>query len=61
MSEKTYEIEIKCGNCFHNWKQSFLFGFDVKRGSAYEDILICNEEWVKCPNCGSKKTHKLIA
>ena len=57
MPKDTYDLKLGCYNCYHKWEQEFPFGENVEEGTIVT-YLRCDGESIRCPNCGSNKTHK---
>lgn len=57
----TYELKLRCANCFKVWDQRFSRGFEA-REQGFGNKYILDEEHhdIECPKCGCKNIRKVI-
>lgn len=59
MSEGTYITELRCTNCYHDWKRQVEKGKDVEQRGA-TTLTFIDGKIIECPNCGSTKVSKRL-
>jgi len=64
MSEGTYNIRMRCGNCGHRFYKNVPMGIEVKNGSPLIDtgdyIDDGKYQSIECPKCGCRTCYKQI-